>query len=1036
MTALDDALNSSSISLDAPKLTAAWAEIPASETPALNPDTLNDLSGQMTGEYVVTQSLEDALPDPVTMTSGNDASGTLSAALVGREGLTAETWGWRTGGGVLTGGGTSSLVGVDHPPNIQHGDYELVAISTTAGATMDETGQDPAVAYRWKLLGSSFDGVAMRTWIWGRHYYANSPSMPFTLNNPSAVNFVGVSVAIYARAADGSPVPFRVASVVSGAPGASTASHATPAMSARRGVALGVWAGTSAMGDWTATGAGTEIQEINYPTFLRSMISGQVMNSYADQSITMTATTAVAGTDATYIGVELEIADRAPMDARKLFSPFNKNSPFYGFARDTAGLSLDQSVITESGPVATRLYTGQMSDMPLQGSVVGVTGISKARLDMDMSLTLPIVKGDRENNSIDWFVTWLMARGGEFAGPSIAPTCIYWNTFYGSVHAHLDSLYCYSRVLIFPNTGGNRGVKYPTQITGPFVSGMYAEQKALQTLRIDMNLDNLYLARYNTNLPKPSGLLFQDQMSLASSSGRITFWVRGDPIDDNTAYMGGGGDPILFQITTYNSANVYQADLQVGVLLSRKLYASMQSTIGPYSQNELYNTTTIPTDGEWHFVGIAWNWDAGTIKYKMDAVEGTSSLFSATPTAALTSTDDSLRATGGSARIVNSFRSSMPVADLQIEAGPTAYTDSWTRHYPAPTGLNATYRPTYQRMESIAEEAPVQSWDTLAELARASLSAYRIDELDNYAFMPPSFFGELDQLTPAAVVVDTDVNAGELDVKTDATKIRNVVTIEFQETKAASVYTTVYALTSATEIPKGTTSITFALDLPLAEIHLAPFLNQPLTLLTAAQITTPSTIPTNIHYYSANTLSDGSGVVQTSITTTAIISSFTTSSVTITFTNNYSASLWMVNNGTDVPFMRILGYPVKIATGYVTARDSYSVALRRERPLSIQMPWIHDRDTALQIAQVLATQLSQPRGELSLKVMGDPRRKPGQLVTVKDSEGTQAAGNWRILSVVHNANGPEFTQDLKLVSVPNTMLWDGVDGWDIGAWGE
>lgn len=1028
MTALDDALNSSSITFDAPKLTASWVEIPAPDTPTVNPESANNLTGQMTGEFTVTHSLDDALPDPVTMTSGNDASGGLTASLTGRQALVATSWGVRALAGITSGGGTETTV--PHHPDVQHGDYEVIIISTNSGATMDETKQDLTSPYRWRLLGSVFDGTALRSWVWGRHYYTGSAPLRAYINNPLAVQFTCITLAFYGRAIENSVVPFKLGTIVSGVAGASTTSHVVPNQTIKRGIAIGVWSAPLAAGTWTATGGATEIYEYSgAPVII--MAAYKTADYYLPTTVGMSATSTVATTDATYLGIPLELCDRPRMDARRYFSPFNKNSPIYGFSRDTAGLALDYSVITTDGPVSTRLYTGQMSDIPLRGQAAELSGVSKTRLDLDKSVTLPIVKGDRENCSLDFLATWLMARGGQFVGPSPGPNTIYWAPMYGSLHAHLDGPYCYTNMLSFP---GAIGIKYPTQIVGPFAGAMYAEQTTTRTLEIKMDLNSLYQSR-NVQPQIPVGPLFEDQLSDQSSSGRLSFWIRGDAWGNNISYYGGSGDVVMYQLTTLDGSNVYTADIQVWVSYStRRLGIQMQSPVGAYSAFVLF-PTAIPQDGEWHFVGIAWDWEGKRVKYKIDATEGIdTTTFAAAPFSALPYSDDDRRAVGG--RVANMLKFHSPVSDVQIDSGLAAYTDSWTRHYPVPAGLNATHRPTGQRLEAIAEETPVQSWALLAELARASLSAYRINELDGYQFLPPSYFGEIEQLTPAAIVVDTEVNASELDVKLDATKIRNVVTVEYDETKAASTYTTVYALSSATEIPKGVTSFTFALDQPLSEIHNSPSPNQPLTLLTAAQITTPSTIPTNLHHFSANTLSDGSGTVLTSIAITAIISSFTASSVTITFTNSTAGSVWVVNNGTDVPFLRILGYPVKVAKGYVTVRDTYSVAIRRERPLTVEMPWIHDRDTATQVAQALVVLLAQPRGEVSLKVMGDPRRTPGQLVTIKDSFGTQAEGNWRILSVTHTGNGPEYTQDLSLVSVPPTAVWDGVLGWDQTSWGE
>jgi hypothetical protein len=60
---------------------------------------------------------------------------------------------------------------------------------------------------------------------------------------------------------------------------------------------------------------------------------------------------------------------------------------------------------------------------------------------------------------------------------------------------------------------------------------------------------------------------------------------------------------------------------------------------------------------------------------------------------------------------------------------------------------------------------------------------------------------------------------------------------------------------------------------------------------------------------------------------------------------------------------------------------------------------------------------------------------PGNLVTLKDAQGTQADGNWRILSVKHKGDGPMFTQELQLVSVLPVGVWD-MTAWDESIWGE
>jgi hypothetical protein len=87
------------------------------------------------------------------------------------------------------------------------------------------------------------------------------------------------------------------------------------------------------------------------------------------------------------------------------------------------------------------------------------------------------------------------------------------------------------------------------------------------------------------------------------------------------------------------------------------------------------------------------------------------------------------------------------------------------------------------------------------------------------------------------------------------------------------------------------------------------------------------------------------------------------------------------------------------------------------------------------MAQDLVTLLADPTASITVTVVGDPLRVPGNLVTIADSQGTGAAGTWRIMAVKHNGNGAQYTQDLLLIQVLDTLIWD--DGsWDLTSWGE
>jgi len=227
------------------------------------------------------------------------------------------------------------------------------------------------------------------------------------------------------------------------------------------------------------------------------------------------------------------------------------------------------------------------------------------------------------------------------------------------------------------------------------------------------------------------------------------------------------------------------------------------------------------------------------------------------------------------------------------------------------------------------------------------------------------------------------------------------------------------------------------LDVPAVEIHGAPgsptSTNWAIQNLTSTQITTP-TLPKSNHYITANTAIDGGGTVLTSFSVKAYIISADAVSVTIRFTNTTAATAYLANNGDQVPFLQLWGYAVRTTDGYTSVSDSSSINIRGERSLDTTLEWVQDRTTASDMASRMLGTLARPRPELKMTVAGDPRRKPGQLITVLDAEQTGADGSWRILSVGHNTLGPSYTQDLHVVRVLPAAVWDGLDGWDEGSW--
>ncbi len=1045
MTDLDDGLNTSAPVFAPPVLTAFWEEALTDVVDSGNPDAIVYMNDQLTGEYTATHSLDDGLPDPVTMTTGNDASGTATVPLNGRQGVVAATLGWRAN--PQSGNGVGSSITTVLPSDSTWGDYTIVAISTLGVDTaMIDINAEADGLNAWKLLKMQAD-ANLRVWVWGREYSPSNGPLVALTSTSGAYSWVAVSA--YARTVNPSVwVPIRPGTAVSAGEAVSQIPHTLPTVTLdRRGWMVGVWAtGTQT---WTAGGSSVELNEAGGNT--RLMVS----QSTSDMATTaaLTANTSAVTSTVAMVGVPLRIMDRPAMDARAYFSPFNKDSPVYGFDRDTARTYLLNRVVTPAGVVPTTIHSGQMADIGVKGRAAEMSAISRTRIDMDGSLVLPVVSGNRENCSVDWLATWVMARGGQYAGPAPSRYTRWWVPFYGSTHAHFASELSYNSAVFHDASRtppGGYGLQPPSVVQGPFMSAMYGQQTNRRTEEIRAVSIRLDQAR-EEGLPGPYGEFlgsdwpFHDQFSKANSAGRVSFWIRGDAVTSiagGATYLLDAGDDHILKYNLYcqNSTGTFLGYVMVSISSANRYVHLRMGADHTGSTQIVYNLAgqQIPTDGEWHFVGIKWDFAQGRGEVFVDGVASVSNAYAAAgdnDTTVLPNTETEHVAASGT--YSNALYSHVPISDFCVEAGPEAFTNNWDWHYPIPQGLNAIMRPTFVPIKAVAESTPVQGWELISQLARATMSAYRANEEDSFEFLPPKYFGEPEQLE-ISTVVDTEVNAAELDVIQDPSKTRNIVTVKFQDTRADTKYAPVLDITSAVEIPKGTSEGTFSLERVAVEIHGQSSPSGPvwaLTPLTAAQIATPSTIPTDAHYFTANTLQDGSGTVLTSLSITGRIIAVTGSTVRLRFINKMAQSVWLTNTGEQVPFLRILGYGLSVTDGYVTMRDTNSISARRTRALDVDVPWIQSREVATELASLMVSELARPRPEVTVNVMGDPRRRPGQLVELADSQGTRAEGTWRVWSVKHDAAGGRYTQELKMSYILPLGVWDHADlGWDEVNW--
>jgi hypothetical protein len=1037
MTALDDALAEATVILGPHQLTANWREFDNGDL-ATNPDSISNLTPQSNGALTITHSLNDALPDPVTMSTGADASGNLEVGLIGREGLTLASSGQRAfdASSTATGATTMSLVST-FVNTVQRGDFVICAVLINdSTASLVQNAIDPKD--QWTFQGVISDAPYSLYIYTMRNYYPGRAVL--TLSSDKNVSYITMTTAFWASNPMGYPLSYRLSNIALTAEASSVTTHAVTSTLSNKGYQVGFWADASSLGAWTA---GTGVTAWGSAT-AASMIMMTGTTALRDSGIgTLTATQGSATAVTVMAALSVEPYARPRLDARQYFSPFNRDSPVFGFDRDTASVLASIRVLTSAGSVDTQLFAGQMQGIGITGRSATMDAVSKTRIRLNRSVSLPVVGGYREGLTLDWLVSWLLSRGSQFIGPSPNRYTRYWAPLHGSMHEHwgTDNGYNASFSYTPPGPpGGPQGRKNPSYVDGPFLLGMFAQQSAT---RIDEILINPNAGLHKASLQEfphiteAGGPFMMDMMSQANNKGRACFWIRGDAVQSAPTYANSAQDYIMRS----SWAVLDRAGQFLGWVLfsidsgARRPYIQMGSDSAGYTTVTYAASGLLPTDGAWHFYGVYWDFAGGSARVYGTSESGSNAWLTNgnNVITQLPPTDQQGRANVYTYQF--QCRSHVPMSEMMYDAGQTYVSGFWDDQLStvAP-GKSVTMRALKQPLTAIAEATAVNAWDTLADVAKASLSWYRVNELDNMEFLPPFYFGETAQMTPVAVQ-DTKKNAGDLDVTIDPSKIRNGVTVQFLDSRIDTRPQPVLQYLSVIELPRGTSIITFPLDLPCVEIHGAPGPNTPYDIqnLTSAMITTPA-LPKSNHFISVNTSADGSGTVLSALQVSASFLAVDALSVTIQFVNYSAATVYLANNGDQIPFMQILGYGLRQSDGYTTIRDSSSAVVRGDRSLDTEIYWIQDRKTGTDIAGQMLSVLARPRPELALTVLGDPRRKPGQLLTILDAEGTGAAGTWRILSVAHNANGPQYTQDLDVVQVLPQAVWDGPDGWDYGVW--
>jgi hypothetical protein len=374
----------------------------------------------------------------------------------------------------------------------------------------------------------------------------------------------------------------------------------------------------------------------------------------------------------------------------------------------------------------------------------------------------------------------------------------------------------------------------------------------------------------------------------------------------------------------------------------------------------------------------------------------------------------------------------LPIAELQICGGAQANPDNyvWVNDptYWSTASAGADIRPSQLNLVGLSELQAREAWEYISSFAQAELAMMRTTETDKFAYYPIPWLAETAQQT-AQQALSTSTNLdGSLTLKKDPTIIRNQATVNYLAATAVGTVqwrrSTIHDDFTVNTIPPGVTTITYLTDVPTLWVETA---YDPFDTPTGAAVETRN-------FVCLNTATDGSGTYVSSSSQVRVrVSAFTPSSVTVEYTNLTGTTYYTVNNTTN-PYVHILGLALITGETSHISQSATSIATRGVRGLTLDAPAIQDETTATWVANELVARLMRPRVSVTGTVRGDPRRQPGDMVTLADPTGTKATGNWRLATIDHNVQGADYTQDITATLALSVGVW-GQSTWGDCLWG-
>lgn len=742
-------------------------------------------------------------------------------------------------------------------------------------------------------------------------------------------------------------------------------------------------------------------------------VEHHIDDGYPD-SVTFIAGIGVANMTADLGPPPAYLTNDIPMQVAEYYSPYSTESPIYGRDRDVAPVRLDHGVVTDDGIEQVTVFTGQMLDIPVKRGKATLSATSANRLKMAKSVQPQAFWRFGPGLNGSWPVSWAMAECGVYVSPPPREGVAYWNPMHGSTrpfipNANLDSIFSDDGFASIPSYFAFRILadgSFNQPDSFGWVTGPYLLAGDLQLLTAESRRHAITYIRFDEDA---AGVLTSSE-----NKARCEFWVRGDATNVNTAPGGSGTVTRLcgFQF----SANAGARFASFGVNTSRQVEVKVIDGAGHTAT--LVSDDTLPTDGNWYFVGAAY--DVAGKKLWVTNFAGTTK-----SAAASTLVTSSLPTVDIWTSPFPNFVSYLPCAEVHITTGAQANVDTY------PTWLNgiaftptARISPSNLELVAMIEKEPVEAWEFVAGFAQAELASMRTDELDVVCYLTPGWWVK-DGQQVVTDLVSTETNAEALDINIDPTKVRNSVQVSFDRVEISFGMTTAYSLSQQLTIPPGTTTIRFPLTNPIVSPRSS---NDPETTDDNGAIGYDQ-VP--FDYVTLNSEPDGTG---TYATTEVIITriAWDAGSETWRFQNNSSIT-WYTANATNKPTLRIAGTVATVIQDFATDADATSVATRGERFLSVTASATQSAYDARRLAGLLKMGLREGRPLVEgLTLFGEARRQPGDLVQFEDPSVTRASGLWRFQSIIHNykvSGDVAYTQDVIVRPVlPICVVGEGIIG--------